>query len=314
MQMDGMTPLYWLGLFVQPRLELEGTETSGSPSTVALARLVHPAPIRTRGETSGSPATVALVRPVHPAPIRTRGETSGSPSTVALARPVHPAPIRTRGETSGSPSTVALARPVHPAPIRTRGETSGSPSTVALARPVHPAPTRTRGETSGSPSTVVLGDLGAISHNPFLADQEVKDEDAARKLHCKLMLLKRSLRDNAASFLLSLTVEECGQYDILRKILTKRYMPAEAQYVRRTQLRTKHRQHGESLATLADDIRLLTARAYPRAGELERDDYAMESCIQALGESLRARVRDSQPKTMHDALRRGSLFGSPFIC
>ena len=133
---------------------------------------------------------------------------------------------------------------------------------------------------------------------------EAEWRDMAKKTHCKLLLLKRSLRNSALRFLLSLSLVETNDYQILRQVLIERYMPAEAQYVRRAQLRTRGRQNGESLSTLADDIRLLTARAYPRAGEMERDDYAMESFIQVLGKSLRMRVRDSQPRTMHGALRQ----------
>ena len=257
-------------------------------------------------DANGWDDTTILARPVRPAPIRTRGEASGSHYTVTPS-PVTSTPAPPKETTfytrySEACSDGPYAPDDIPTPKIHYADDTKSKSSASSSKPDASLPTKDyqcpgplgRGSDVGTP----------VAPNPFLTALEAKDEDAARKLHCKLVLLTRSLRDSAARFLLSLTVVECGQYDTLRKILTERYMPAEAQYVRRTRLRTKRRQHGESLSTLADDIRLLTARAYPRAGVLERDDYAMESFIQALGESLRARVRDSQPETMQDALRR----------
>jgi len=110
---------------------------------------------------------------------------------------------------------------------------------------------RTRGPTtSTSQSTPPFVPLGArptpISgtlYESFGRDSDQADDNrqAGIDSHKKLLLLKRSLRGGAARFLLSLPRNVTQNLDALVYALWDRYLPAEAQYVHRAQLRVRQR-------------------------------------------------------------------------
>ena len=96
-------------------------------------------------------------------------------------------------------------------------------------------------------------------------------------------------------------------YAALRAALRARFLPPERVSLHRTQLRTRRRQRGESLSSLADDIPLLAARAYPDAdanGQALVPQIALDSFVDALDDNLRRRIREREPANVQEALRR----------
>ena len=148
--------------------------------------------------------TTPLARPVRPAPIRTRGETSGSPDAFISSResssPAPPKEATFYTRYSEACSDVPYAPDDIPTPKlhyaeETKFNPSGKPD-VSLPTRDYECPGPQRGTAFAAdrvreaPLGRGLGDSSAISHNPFIADLEAKDEDTARKLHCKLVSLK----------------------------------------------------------------------------------------------------------------------------
>ena len=123
------------------------------------------------------------------------------------------------------------------------------------------------------------------------------------------------LRGPAQRLVLGLPEATLDDYAALRAALRARFLspppppppPPERVSLHRTELRTRRRQRGEPLRSLADDILLLAARAYPDAnanGQALVQQTALDAFVDALDDSLRRRVRDREPANVQEALRR----------
>ena len=115
------------------------------------------------------------------------------------------------------------------------------------------------------------------------------------------------LRGPAQRLVLGLPEATLDDYAALRAALRARFLPPERVSLHRTELRTRRRQRGEPLSSLADDILLLAARAYPDAdanGQALVHQIALDAFVDALDDSLRRRVREREPANVQEALRR----------
>ena len=115
------------------------------------------------------------------------------------------------------------------------------------------------------------------------------------------------LRGPAQRLVLGLPEAALDDYAALRAALQARFLPPERVSLHRTELRTRRRQRGEPLSSLADDILLLAARAYPDAdvnGQALVQQIALDAFVDALDDSLRRRVREREPANVQEALRR----------
>lgn len=123
---------------------------------------------------------------------------------------------------------------------------------------------------------------------------------------CRQIMIVR-LRGAAQRLIQGLAPAVRNDYQQLRAALRQRFLPPERTTLHRAELRGRRRRTDESLTSLADDITILTARAYPEAGEPAQPmltQIALDSFLDALDDSLRRRVRESEPANLAAALRR----------
>lgn len=125
------------------------------------------------------------------------------------------------------------------------------------------------------------------------------------KMSRQILLVR--LRGPVQRLIQSLAPAVRNDYAALRAALRQRFLPPERTMLYRAELRGRRHRPDESLTSLADDVQIQVARAYPDAGENAQDmiaQIALDSFVDALDDSLRRRVRESEPATLAAALRR----------
>ena len=80
------------------------------------------------------------------------------------------------------------------------------------------------------------------------------------------------------------------------------FSPVERQSVQRAALNSRHRKPEKDFSELADDVLLLTSRAYPGIDSEALDQLAAETSLDALDIPLCRRVRDEEPEILNIAL------------
>ena len=92
-------------------------------------------------------------------------------------------------------------------------------------------------------------------------------------------------------------------YDALTTKLRERFSP-EQQEAFALRLKTKMQGRGESYEALADEVRMLTKKAYPESDEKTKDRLAKDAFVGAvLDDKVREKRRDQAPSSMEDALK-----------
>ena len=123
----------------------------------------------------------------------------------------------------------------------------------------------------------------------------------------RLTHLIHSLRGKAAQLLVTFTQHERDNYYALRDALLDRYRPSQHEPIKKAELRARKRMHNEDLVTLAQDIKLLTAHAYPHLQPDVRDEFAKDAFTDALDIDMRDKVLEAEPRTLAQALRRAMV-------
>ena len=93
----------------------------------------------------------------------------------------------------------------------------------------------------------------------------------------KLDLLWVHLTGEALTYVESLTAEQTATYDRLVHALEERFGDQHLAEVYKSELRGRHRQKGESLLALAQDIRKLVQKAYPDIGRPGLEELVSKS-------------------------------------
>jgi hypothetical protein len=116
--------------------------------------------------------------------------------------------------------------------------------------------------------------------------------------------LAASLRGPALKVLSSLNSPDRGDYETLTRALNSRFNSyGNEGEIHKANLRTRKRQQGESLAELAQEIRVLVRKAYPKATGEIYEELTIAAFTEALSDTdLEWTVVNSCPTTSEEAL------------
>ena len=112
----------------------------------------------------------------------------------------------------------------------------------------------------------------------------------------KMMLV--CLRGQAKRFILGLPLDTCENLQQPPEAVHKRFLPPERATLHRAELRSCRRHPVESLTASSNDTIVLASRAYSDAddnGQALVQKIALDAFLDALGDSLRRRVREAEP-------------------
>lgn len=137
-----------------------------------------------------------------------------------------------------------------------------------------------------------------LVHFELIADMNGWDETT------KALELATSLRCIAQGILSDLRPDLRRSYQHLVSALTSRFEPNNQSELYRTQLKTRFRKRGESLAELAQEIKKLLRLAYPLAPMVVREQLARDCFVDAFNDSdMEWAVFQGKPNTVDEALR-----------
>lgn len=127
----------------------------------------------------------------------------------------------------------------------------------------------------------------------------------------KLTMLALSLCGPALRAFSAIPEGQRRTFEAAAAALTNRFASADQVLIHQAALRSRTRRSGESLQELADDIRLLTGRAFPTIIDSDAlDEIGLESFLAALDLPLRRKVHESEPRSLSAALRRAIVVDS----
>lgn len=148
---------------------------------------------------------------------------------------------------------------------------------------------------------------GKVSWEAFHAQFELLARSQRWSTETKALQLALCLTEDALACLLLLDIDERDNYDALVGALQRRFGNFTGADLLRTELVNRHRQQGEPLRQLANDIESLTRRAYRNMPPAVQGELARDRFIQALSPSeLRIEVQLSHPRSLQEALERAS--------
>ena len=120
----------------------------------------------------------------------------------------------------------------------------------------------------------------------------------------KLDLLWVHLAGEALTYVESLKLEQTATYDRLVHALEERFGDQHLAEVYKSELRGRHRQKGESLLALAQDVRKLVQKAYPDIGRPGLEELVIEKFREALPDhDQRIAVYQSKARTLDQAVK-----------
>ena len=120
----------------------------------------------------------------------------------------------------------------------------------------------------------------------------------------KLDLLWVHLAGEALTYVESLTLEQTATYDRLVHALEERFGDQHLAEVYKSELRGRHRQKGESLLALAQDVRKLVQKAYPDIGRPGLEELVIEKFREALPDhDQRKAAYQSKARTLDQAVK-----------
>ena len=126
----------------------------------------------------------------------------------------------------------------------------------------------------------------------------------------KLDLLWVHLAGEALTYVESLTMEQTATYDRLVHALEERFGNQHLAEVYKSELRGRHRQKGESLLALAQDVRKLVQKAYPDNGRPGLEELVIEKFREALPDhDQRIAVYQSKARTLDQAVKAAQGHG-----
>ena len=122
------------------------------------------------------------------------------------------------------------------------------------------------------------------------------DQDKARFLAVRL-------RGSAQRYFATIPAARRANWQHLTADMAQRFLPPGTALQCKAQFKSRRRLTGESLATLADDLRKLVVRAYPNMPDPDRDELVRDQFIEALTPvALRVRLQENPPATVPAAV------------
>ena len=157
--------------------------------------------------------------------------------------------------------------------------------------------------TESQPRTLYFG-TPLQDEAPEEEDLQIGPNSSGGEPSLRLKYLRRALKKEAARHLSLLGPEFTCTYSMLKAALVQRFLPRESASLYRAELRGRQRRHRETLLELASSIRVATQRAYPDASANTVDELAKETFIDALDDTMREKVQDSDPSSLDAAVKR----------
>lgn len=117
----------------------------------------------------------------------------------------------------------------------------------------------------------------------------------------KVLYLATSLRSTARTFYMSLELDEKRSYRLLAARMQQRFGSSRHSTKWLSALENRHRQQGESITTLGDDIRQLTKKAYPHLDHLAQETLALNHLYKLISVEMKCRCIDKECSSIQQA-------------
>ena len=118
----------------------------------------------------------------------------------------------------------------------------------------------------------------------------------------KMLALAASLRGPARTFYISLTAEEKGSYRKLVEQLGKRFGSTRQQNRWLSRLESRRRGQDEGIASLGDDLRQMSQRAYPNLDVQAQERLALNQLYKSISLEMKARCIDRNCSSIAQAV------------
>lgn len=165
--------------------------------------------------------------------------------------------------------------------------------------------------TLSTPSFHTLGATFNMKPEPFSGKESWEEylshfEDCAELSRWsdreKVLFLAASLRDQARSYYMSLSLVERRSYEILVNKFSQRFGSSRHQNKWLSRLEMRKRQPGETVAALCDDIRQISQKAYCNLNEKEQEALALNHLYKIIPVEMKCRCIDRDCQSISDAV------------
>lgn len=162
-----------------------------------------------------------------------------------------------------------------------------------------------------TPSFQTLGATFNMKPEPFSGKESWEEylshfEDCAELSRWtdreKVLFLAASLRDQARSYYMSLSLVERRSYEILVNKFSQRFGSSRHQNKWLSRLEMRKRQPGETVAALGDDIRQMSQKAYCNLNEKAQEALALNHLYKIIPVEMKCRCIDRDCQSISDAV------------
>jgi len=157
---------------------------------------------------------------------------------------------------------------------------------------------------------------GNSSYEQYASHFEDCSELSGWDNRTKVLMLAASLRGAARNFYMSLTDDERRNYCTLTTRLSERFgNDSKHQCLWLNKLENRRRSKGESIASLADDLRQLCQKAYSDLDHRSQEKLALNQLYKLVSTEMKCRCMDHNCLTINEAVsvieRYESILGTP---
>ncbi|XP_055997890.1 uncharacterized protein LOC130047282 [Ostrea edulis] len=143
---------------------------------------------------------------------------------------------------------------------------------------------------------------GSDDWQEYISHFEVCAELGRWNDHEKVLVLAVCLRGPARTFYISLPAEFRQPYNILITKLEQRFGSSRQQNRWLSKFESRRRKPTESIATLADDIRQMSQKAYPNLDALAQEPLSINQLYKSISLEMKCRCIDKDCQTIADAV------------
>ena len=118
----------------------------------------------------------------------------------------------------------------------------------------------------------------------------------------RVLVLASCLRGPARNFYISLSVAERRDYYDLRRRLRERFGSSKHQNLWLAKFEGRRRLRGEAIASIADDLRQLSQKAYADLDHVAQESLALNQLYKQVSGEMQCRCIDNNCKTINDAV------------
>ena len=118
----------------------------------------------------------------------------------------------------------------------------------------------------------------------------------------RVLVLESCLRGPARNFYISLSVAERRDYYDLRRRLRERFGSSKHQNLWLAKFEGRRRLRGEAIASIADDLRQLSQKAYADLDHVAQESLALNQLYKQVSGEMQCRCIDNNCKTVNDAV------------